>query len=72
MVAITYFGLIVIVLGLAMFIIGIGTFTSRGEMNFILKEFGEFSFSWWFQTIIIGIIITLLPYLIKRVVKHGG
>ncbi len=46
--------------GIAMFIIGAGAFASQGEMNFILANFGEFSFKFWLPIIIIGGIVLVL------------
>lgn len=55
-----YLGIFLIALGLAMFIVGVGAFASQGKMNFILTNFGEFSFKFWLPTIIIGSIVLAL------------
>lgn len=55
-----YLGLFLIALGIAMFVIGVGAFASQGKMNFILANFGEFSFTWWLPTIIIGGVVLAL------------
>ena len=63
----TYFGAILIILGVLMFILGASLFTYRLDTPLypLINIVGKYSFFFWLPTLIIGIIVNIFER------KHG-
>jgi len=54
-------GIVLIVIGIGMFFLGASLFAYQGPpLNPIVNEMGKYSFLWWFPTLIVGILLTLI------------
>ena len=62
----TIIGTLLIVIGFGMFCLGVSMFTYQGSsVSAFMSKAGEYSFSYWMPTIIIGILILVINKIIK-------
>jgi hypothetical protein len=52
--------LILILIGIALFIIGVGAFVSNGDMPTYMVSVGKFGFQYWFIFLILGVCLLLM------------
>jgi len=53
-------GLVIIILGIVMFFFAVYMFSLTGKVNPIISKIGMYSFIFWLQTIVLGIIVALI------------
>ncbi|HEY4326803.1 MAG TPA: hypothetical protein VGN20_22645 [Mucilaginibacter sp.] len=59
-------GVVIILIGFGMFCFGVSMFAYQGPpLSEFKSKLGEFSFSWWFPTIIFGAAVLVVSKIIK-------
>jgi len=62
----TIIGVFIILIGIGMFCFGISLFAYQGPpLSRFVSKAGEYSFSYWLPTIIIGVLFLIIPKKIK-------